>query len=460
MSIRNLTVNNDTTIYCGNFDCKNMICENMEIPTGGDLDAHHITVEGNLKVLTKDGKDYIQYNTTDKGTAGYQLTTDGAGNTYWASSGGVGGVSNPMTATLQCNNYDIKGANELQSTYINTGAINVDYIATNNTQDININAIVGTLYLNGENKAILRSNDEVNIECKAGANMLLSDSVGVDCKDYTLQATGNINMVSSGTVNMNSFIDYKGNFNDYSGGGIYNLRIVNIDYDPLNPSYGGVRTNKITSALGGDVNMDNKNYNNMANIQFTGLSHPTGGNINCNNTVLNTLGGLQVSSSGYIDTRSVANLTDLSSYLGTINMNNSKLSNVSELIGYNPIRTFTAGGDIKYDGRYIIKTQTTTTNPVLLFRRLYTNTVSIYDGRFMSSNFSQGKIWCAPAVCVADSSTINKNIGGSGIASIGGTTRASTIDFNINAGYLECWITANFTDTTDNVFEFSVWSDI
>ena len=78
----------------------------------------------------------------------------------------------------------------------------------------------------------------------------------------------------------------------------------------------------------------------------------------------------------------------------------------------------------------------------------------------MSTNYIQNKIWTAPAVCVVDGNTIDKNIGGSGVSSIGGTTRASTIDFIINAGYLEGYITANFTDETVSVFEFSVWSDL
>jgi len=460
MSIRNLTVNNDTTIYCGDFDCKNMICENMTIPTGGDLDAHHITVEGDLKVLTKDGKDYVQYNTTDKGTAGYQLTTDGNGNTYWASNGGAGGVSNPLTANLQCANYDVVGANQLQSTYINTDAINVDVIATNNTQDININAIIGTLDMNGDAKAILKSSNEIDFFCNAGANTILTDNIFSNCNNYLVQATNNIDFASSGTIIFNGHIDYKGYFNDYNGGGIYNLNLINIDYLPNDPSYQGLKTNKISSALGNDINMDAKNYNNMGNIEFTSLSHPTGGLINCNLTTLNNIGNLQIDPNGVIDARALQNVENITSHLGTINMNNSILSNVSEIVGFDPIRTVTPGTVITFNGRFIVKIDTLSTNPVLLFSRQYNGSCSVYDGRFMSSNQTQAKIWCAPAVCVVNNITINKNIGGSGIASIGGTTRASNIDFNINAGYLECWITPNYSDFTYNTYECSIWSDL
>ena len=45
MSIRNLTTENDINLFCSDFECKNMICDNMTIPTGGDLNAHDVKID-------------------------------------------------------------------------------------------------------------------------------------------------------------------------------------------------------------------------------------------------------------------------------------------------------------------------------------------------------------------------------------------------------------------------------
>jgi hypothetical protein len=154
------------------------------------------------------------------------------------------------------------------------------------------------------------------------------------------------------------------------------------------------------------------------------------------------------------------NALNLNASSGIIDMNNGTLTNLSNIDGYATFKNIDAGTTINFNGRMRINVSTTSMTPLLLFKIQYNNGCSVYDGRFMAFNLLQGKIWCCPAVCVVELASIDKNIAGSNVASIGGTTRASTIDFNINTGYLECWITPNFTDNTVNIFECSIWSDI
>jgi len=152
-------------------------------------------------------------------------------------------------------------------------------------------------------------------------------------------------------------------------------------------------------------------------------------------------------------------------YTSDIDMNQYNLLNVgtlevNEIKDHVIYKNLISGNEVKYNGRVNVKAITTTTTPTLLFRIAYSHNCSVYEGRLLSINYNQGKIWTCPAVCVISNATIDKNIGGSGISAIGGTTRASTIDFIINSGYLEGYVTANFTDSTTSVFEFSVWSDL
>lgn len=295
------------------------------------INTSALNVDGDLKLKSQNG-DIVNYKTPQKGINGTQLTIDANGNTYWGSSGGTGGVSNPMSMNLDCNNFDIINSNNINSITNKTNTLNVDNINPNVSSNITMSG--SQLILYGNIKTFIESGSDVELECNLGSNIRMTN-------DLTLQ----------------------------------------------------------------------------------------GQNISIN------------SNSSLID------------------MNNGKLLNVDDIDGYVKYKIISAGSDIGFNGRVRIETQTFSITPLLLFRRIYTDGCSIYDGSFMSYNPTQNKIWRTPALCVVEGLVIDKAIGGYGISAIGGTNRASTIDFTINAGYLECWITANFTDPTINVYECSIWSD-
>lgn len=301
------------------------------IVNSNKINTYDLNVDGDLKLKSQNG-DIVNYKTPQKGIDGTQLTIDANGNTYWGSSGGTGGVSNPMSANLDCNNFDIINSNNINSITNKTNILNVDQITSNTSNSVIISGDVITVY--GNSKTFIESGADLELECSLGSNIRMTN-------DLKLQ----------------------------------------------------------------------------------------GQNISIN---------------------SISSLID---------MNNGKLLNVDDIDGYVKFKIISQGSDIGFNGRVRIETQTVSITPLLLFRRIYTDGCSVYDGSFMSYNPTQNKIWRTPAMCVVDTLSIDKQIGGYGVASIGGTNRASTIDFIINAGYLECWITANFTDPTINVFECSIWSD-
>ena len=107
MSIRNLATPNQITLNCGEFNCKDMKCDNMTIETGGDLDAHNITTENDLLVKTIDGKAYIKYNTPTQGNPNDQLTIDSKGECYWSNAAPGGGLSNPLGTDIYMNGFRI-----------------------------------------------------------------------------------------------------------------------------------------------------------------------------------------------------------------------------------------------------------------------------------------------------------------------------------------------------------------
>ena len=301
------------------------------IVNSNKINTYNLNVDNDLKLKSQNG-DIVNYKTPQKGISGTQLTIDANGNTYWGSSGGTGGVSNPMSMNLDGNAFDIININNVISTTNKTNILNVDQITSNTSNSVMISGDIITVY--GNSKTFIESGADVELECSLGSNIRMTN-------DLTLQGQ-NI------SINSNSSI---------------------------------------------------------------------------------------------------------------IDMNNGKLLNVDDINGFVKYKIISQGSDIGFNGRVRIETQTTSITPLLLFRRIYTDGCSIYDGSFMSYNPTQNKIWRAPAMCVVDQLNIDKVIGGFGVSSIGGTNRASTIDFIINAGYLECWITANYTDPTINVYECSIWSD-
>ena len=282
-------------------------------------------------------------------------------------------------------------------------------------------------------------------------------------------------------------------------GDIKTNNIFNIgDIQTTTVNGGVILTNPLSSTL--DCN--NNNITNLTEIKTTGqqlriVGSPiilendssatdikisnnismSGGDIKNVNDISCTVVNTQSINVDYITTNNTNNI-DINAVLGSlelksiitnshsnIDMKNNDLLNVgtlevNEIKDHVIYKILTAGNEIKYNGRVNVKLLTTSTTPTLLFRIQYTHNCSVYEGRLLSTNYTQGKIWTSPAVCVVNDATIDKNIGGSGVSAIGGTNRASTIDFIINAGYLEGYITANFTDETVSVYDFSVWSDL
>lgn len=261
-----------------------------------------------------------------------------------------------------------------------------------------------------------------------------------------------------------------------------------LTIDANGNTYWGVSggTGGVSNPMSEDLNGNSFNINNVNNITNLITSSDL---INVNNIQSKTTNDIYISADGiltaqgdakvYVESSDNVNISCLlgaqinmtndiqisgqTVYIGSntniVNMMGSILSNVNDINGFVKYRIVNSGSTVNFNGRLTVNVSTTSTTPLLLFKRQYTNNCSIFDGRFMASNHTQNKIWCCPAVCVVDTATIDKNIAGSGVSSIGGTTRASTIDFNLNAGYLECWITPNFNDQTTNIFECSIWSD-
>jgi hypothetical protein len=298
-------------------------------------------------------------------------------------------LSNPLSSTLDCSNYDIKNVNDIKCTTVNSQALNIDYIATNNTNNIDINAVLGSLEL----KSVI-TNSHSNIDMKN--NEIL-----------------NVSKITSNTVKVGIIDGINPNISVTKNFDMATRQILNCS-----------RINRSAGSLiidGQEVIIDNLSTigNGISPVTYTS---------DCDMNFYNLL-----------------------------NVNTLEVNEIKDHVIY---KNLTAGNEIKYNGRVNVKLITTTTSPTLLFRIAYTHNCSVYEGRLTSTNYTQGKIWTSPAVCVVSDATIDKNIGGSGISAIGGTTRASTIDFIINAGYLEGYVTANYTDSTTSVFDFNVWSDL
>lgn len=192
MSISNLTVPNNIDLFCRDFDCKDMKCDNMTIPQGGDLNAHDVKIDNDLLVKTQDGLGYIKYNTPNKGNAGEQLTVDALGNAYWANSAGPGGVSNPMSTDLNTNGFLIQNN-------IGTNS-NINITPTNilTTGDVIIN---DNLIMSGEVKGtnsttglILDSTGTNNNITMKGGEVIIDNTSGINMNTKNIS---NCNIIKS-----------------------------------------------------------------------------------------------------------------------------------------------------------------------------------------------------------------------------------------------------------------------
>jgi hypothetical protein len=193
MSISNITQPNNIDLFCRDFDCKDMKCDNMTIPSGGDLNAHDVKIDNDLLVKTQDGLGYIKYNTPNKGNAGEQLTIDSNGNAYWANSAGPGGVSNPLSTDLYTNGFKLKhsvgGTSDIFITPSNILVTN-DTIFNNN---INMTgSIIGS---NSTTGLIINSigtpNNDITLQ---GGTTLIDNANGIDMKTNNIT---NCNIIQS-----------------------------------------------------------------------------------------------------------------------------------------------------------------------------------------------------------------------------------------------------------------------
>ena len=246
MSIRNLTTENDINLFCSDFECKNMICDNMTIPQGGDLNAHDVKIDNDLLVKTQDGLNYIKYNTPNKGNAGEQLTIDSNGEAYWSNSAGPGGVSNPLSTDLYTNGFKIyDNQGDTANIFIGPTSIGItgilgcaDKLITSSgidsAGDIDIKSGVlktaevksttSNLTLTGNNGGfpanVILSGSTTQISCNNGLDML--NHPITNCSLLYSQNLNNVKLIRSeadfnGSTNLNgSYIIY-GNINMTSG---------------------------------------------------------------------------------------------------------------------------------------------------------------------------------------------------------------------------------------------------
>lgn len=246
MSIRNLTTENNINLFCSDFECKTMICDNMIIPQGGDLNAHDVKIENNLLVKTQDGLNYIKYNTPNKGNAGEQLTIDSNGEAYWSNSAGPGGVSNPLSTDLYTNGFKIyDNQGDTANIFIGPSSIGITGIlgcadkflpasGIDSGGDIDIKSgvlktaevksTISNLTLSGSNNGlpanVILSGSTTQISCNNGIDML--NHPITNCSLLYSQNLNNVKLIRSeadfnGSTNLSgSYIIY-GNVNMTSG---------------------------------------------------------------------------------------------------------------------------------------------------------------------------------------------------------------------------------------------------
>lgn len=160
------------------------------IINANNINSYDIKTENDLLVKTQDGKDYVKFNTPDKGQAGYQLTVDLNGNAYWAMASATGGVDNPMSQDLDGNNFNIVNVPNYQ-----------------NTGDINI--FSGTrLILSAPNEIKLSNGLNTKLDIGATDTKFFNNNVSFDNKDLT--QTNEIHMdfiTSNQNANIRSLVD-------------------------------------------------------------------------------------------------------------------------------------------------------------------------------------------------------------------------------------------------------------
>jgi len=238
MSIRNYKegdINDKSLVVnCNTLKCDTLESKNIVIPDGGDINAHNITVDNDLKVKTQDGLNYIKYNTPTVGQAGYQLTVDTNGDTYWAQASAVGGVDNPMSQDLETNNFNIKLDN---SNFLSLQPFNVQ-LNTNGTMLLNSQDIL----INAPNGVDLTGND-----LKGVNNLTIGNTINMPFAQGELKMNDS-SIKQAGGITMSGIFDLQGNITVDAGdinmigqlntGEINNVIMVRNENDLQNPLQG------------------------------------------------------------------------------------------------------------------------------------------------------------------------------------------------------------------------------
>ena len=218
MSLQNIlnpeAINQEwTKIYTNNIECKTINCNNMNMPNGGDLDAHNITVDGVLTCNDSAILGGVDYNTPDIGQPNYSLHTDGAGVAFWAPDDtGTSDISysgTPPTVAGQLSRFSsTTGGNVDQSAIIDDG-LNLNL---NNQNISNVNLVDGvdisafkTDYDNKVNQDVkILSNPTFNLV--QGARMVIYDPI-TDSYTFDWRSDGGQLQLYNDTGNVQMRVD-------------------------------------------------------------------------------------------------------------------------------------------------------------------------------------------------------------------------------------------------------------
>ena len=258
MSISNLSLPNDYKIICGEFECKDMKCDNMTIETGGDLDAHDVKIQNDLLVKTIDGKAYIKYNTPTQGNPNDQLTIDSKGECYWSNAAPGGGLSNPLGTDIYMNGFRI---------YDNQGDTANIFVTPTST------AITGTLGVSGSITATSGLSSLSDIDIVSGS--LKTAQVSSTSSNLTL--TGNnggfpANLILSGSttqISCNNGMDMLNhpitNCSLLYSQNLNNVKLIRTESD--------FQSNNLSGAymIYGNINMTSGTYTLIGDTTITGI---------------------------------------------------------------------------------------------------------------------------------------------------------------------------------------------
>ena len=166
-------------IGCATLECVTCICDNIVVPAGGDITAHSIYVQNDLKVQTSNGD--VDYTTPNVGLPNYVLHTDGLGATFWATD---------ATTDLNTKTQNLS----LLTTPLNTihsGLFETDNVKVNEALDLTNQPITPSLPALGDQKLYFKNDQNLYKVNSAGVETIM-DSAGLYLPLAGGTMTGNI----------------------------------------------------------------------------------------------------------------------------------------------------------------------------------------------------------------------------------------------------------------------------